>query len=554
VRIPAPTPTRIALIFALGLLSACGENERDAATEPSIAELRDGQPVQPVTDPHRESPPPNPFLADSSWSVAHSNSYSQASTPWAGPIWGISEQEEDFLPNPNTGVFLFSGPYPDGSRAIWIQGPTRLSKIDPNGVKMRLIDSVETKPPLWPRDMNMDTIGRMSNRVFSKLLAHVKTNADIERREGEAPYGIDGVYIVLDHEGTLFQSIGQEIIAYGDAIPGDRLSKIIVKRRFQIPAKQLTRPWDRIIGMGMTYDGRIAFVTNYATVGVVDRDFEEAQFVQLGEAEYVFNSLATDEEGGIYIVTHERVHRVQWTGERLSLDAKDGAWSAAYETGWSDAGKWAEGTGATPTLMGSGDGDKFLVIPDGQQLMHVVLFWRGEIPEDWEQLPGTKDRRIAAQAPITFGRDAPETSWTENSVLVRGYGIFIANNQMKEYEGLSGAQRIVMAGEPEHAPYGIEKFEWDPATRTLRSIWANAEVSLPTSTPAMSSATNLIYGAGQRDGVWSLEAIDWSSGESTFHYLLGNRVRHNSGMSTVAVGPDGAIYYGTFLGLIRIRP
>jgi hypothetical protein len=472
-------------------------------------------------------------------------------------MWEIPQQAEDFILNPNTGVFLFSGPYPDGGRVLWIQGPTRLSKVDISGARMRIIDSIETKEPLWPRDMNMNAIGKMSNPVFSKLLSTVQTDADIERREGEAPYGIDGVYIVLDHEGTLFQSIGQEIIAYGDAIPGDRFSKIAIKRRFRLPAQMITRSWDRIIGMGMTYDGKIAFVTNYATVGVVNRAFRESNFLQLGtakEPEYVFNSLATDEDGGIYIVTHKNVHRVQWTGEGLSADERNGGWTAAYETGWSDSGKWAEGTGATPTLMGSADEDKLLVIPDGQKLMHVVLFWRDGIPPDWEQIPGSKDRRIAAQEPITFGHSDSEASWTENSVLVHGDGIFVINNQMKKYEGLSGAQRIVMAGEPKHAPFGIEKFQWDPATRRLRSAWSNPELSLPTSTPAMSAATGLIYGAGQREGVWTLEAIDWETGESAFHYEVGDRVRHNSGMSTIAVGPDGAIYYGTFLGLIRIRP
>jgi len=539
-------------LLVLPMLLACGDDSLQ--TEETLSEIRAQNSGRYVPNAQIDDPPENPCLADSSWSIGHANSYAQASSSWAGPAWKIAEQTEDFILNPNTGVFIFSGPYPDGSRVIWIQGPTRLTKIDPNGSRMRVIDSVETKPPLWPAHIKMDAVGKMSNKTFSMILSKMELEADIERREGEAPYGIDGVYILLDNEGTLFQGIGKEVVAYGDEVEGDRLSKIKVKRRYQIPADQLTREWDRVIGLGMTFDGMLAFVTNYGTVGVIDRAFKNARYLKLGKNEYVFNSIAIDEDGGIYIITHKRIHRVQWTGEKLSLDKEEGGWSAEYETGWSDSGKFAKGTGATPTLMNSSDGEKFLVFPDGQKVMNIVLFWRDKIPADWTRIPGTKDRRIAAQVPITFGYPEPEASWTENSAVVRGNGIFVVNNQLKDYEGMNAAQRIVIAGEPGHAPYGIEKFQWDSESRILKSVWSNKAISLPTSTPCVSSATNLIYGAGQRDGTWTLEAIDWDTGESVFYYEVGDRVRHNSGMSTVAIGPDSSIYYGTFLGLIRIRP
>jgi len=539
-------------LFSLPTLFACSDD--DSKAKQHLSEVRAQHPDRFVSNPHANDVPRNPFLADSPWPIGHANSYAQASSSWAGPAWDISKQHEDFLPNENTGVFVFSGPYPDGSRVIWIQGPTRLQKIDPNGSKMRIIDSVDTKPPLWPSYINMNFIGKISNDMFSMILSRMDMKPDIDRREGEAPYGLDGVYIIVDNEGTLFQSVGKELIAYGDEVEGDRLSKIKIKHRYEIPGNYLTREWDRVIGLGMTYDGMLAFVTNYGTVGIIDRSFQNAQYLQVGENEYVFNSIVTDEDGGIYIATDKNIHRVQWTGKKLSLDESDGGWSAGYETGWDDSGKFAKGTGATPTLMNSSNGEKFLVITDGQKVMNIVMFWRDKIPDDWSQIPGTKNRRIAAQVPITFGYPKPETSWTENSVIVRGNGIFTANNQLKNYKGLNAAQRIIVAGEPKHAPYGIEKFEWDPKTRSLHSAWANKEISLPTSTSAMSAATNLIYGAGQRNGTWTLEAIDWDTGKSVFHYEVGNRVRHNSGMSTLAIGPDATIYYGTFLGLIRIRP
>ena len=42
--------------------------------------------------------------------------------------------------------------------------------------------------------------------------------------------------------------------------------------------------------------------------------------------------------------------------------------------------------------MGFDDEDRFVVITDGDELMNLTLFWREDIPEDWQQLPGTPSR------------------------------------------------------------------------------------------------------------------------------------------------------------------
>jgi hypothetical protein len=301
----------------------------------------------------------------------------------------------------------------------------------------------------------------------------------------------------------------------------------------------------------------VAFVTNYGLVGVIDRSFDPAtaHFLQLSDGdEYVYNGVAIDEEGGIYVVTHKQMHRVQWNGEQLTLDESQGAWSAEYETGWVTEEKVSQGSGSNPTLMGSGDDDTFVVITDGEAVMNIVLMWRGEIPEDWQQIPGTKSRRIAAQVPITFGLPNPENSLTEQSVLVQGYGAFVVNNLMQSYEGLTKGQTALLSGEPGWAPYGCEKFEWDPQSREMRSVWANQDVSLPSAVPTMSSATNLMYCIGQRNGIWNVEALDWDTGESAFHYDIGNLSRHNSCFAPTEIGPDGCIYYGTFMGVMRVCP
>src|SRR5690606_21076319 len=100
---------------------------------------------------------------------------------------------------------------------------------------------------------------------------------------------------------------------------------------------------------------------------------------------------------GIYAVTSRRMLKVVWTGSALSIDEKDGGWSAEYET--SDpaiataAGSLTRsgGSGTTPTLMGFGPGDDELVIISDAAATgpSLVAFWRNEIPAGDDRIAGT---------------------------------------------------------------------------------------------------------------------------------------------------------------------
>ncbi len=278
--------------------------------------------------------------------------------------------------------------------------------------------------------------------------------------------------------------------------------------------------------------------------------------MQLPDGEYVYNALAADEDGGIYIVSHKAMYRVQWDGEKLSYAEEDGGWRIVYGFGLMSENTEVQsrgGSGSTPSLMGTGDQDKFVVITDGETVMNLMLFWRDEIPADWQQLPGTTSRRVAGKIPVTFGDANRETSFSDQSVLVRGYGAFVVDNKMKIYEDKT-LLNTLLGGEPDRQAYGCEKFEWDPETRTLSTAWVNKEVSFPNAIPTMSSATNLIYQIGARNSVWTLEALDWDTGELKWYYEIGDKSRHNSSYAAAQVGPDGDIYYGTYFGLMRIHP
>lgn len=539
-------------VFAILLTSACGSDD-ETPKNPTITPA-----PEPTTEAisNLNQPPKNPYLADSPWATNHGNSYRQDSYTYSGPAQLPTGQIEDFLlGRPATTNLEFSSPYPDGGRVIWSSSYGIVFKADPESQRLAYIDKIQSREVQWLGDDMAAKLADQSAREVADMFGGL-VPPQPEPREGEAIGAASGIYVVLGSDNIFYVPLDKRIVAYGDQVEGDRFSPIQIKREFQIPEDMLMRDWDKIMGLVMTYDGMLAFATNYGLVGIIDRAFTDVHYLQLAEGEeYIFNNIAADEDGGIYVASHKAVYRVQWTGEELTVDEAKGGWRAEYGTGNPSnlTVQTQAGSGSTPSLMGTGDEDKFVVITDGEELMNMVLFWRDKIPEDWEQLPGTRSRRIAAQVPITFGKPERERSFSDQSVLVQGYGAFAVNNEMQQYED-TVPENVLLGGEPDHQPFGCEKFEWDPQSKELRSVWTNNEVSLPNAVPTMSVGTNLIYSIGSRDGTWTLEAIDWDTGESAWHYEIGDKTRHNSAFATCEVGPNNAIYYGTYFGCIRIRP
>jgi len=473
---------------------------------------------EPVVDGHE--PPVNFFLADSPWPMSHRNPYCQASSPYPGPAEPVPAVVPDFIfGSPVLITVAFSSPYPDGSRVIW--GSTTLDVFKANPCQ---------------------------GACYYQRIE--KENIDFSNLAG----AISGAYTLVDNEGTFFVPRLTRINAYGDVTAGDALSSIEKKGFFEIPPEHLHGEDDDIVGLNMTYDGMLAFATRRGTCGVVSRTFDEAHYLYLGEEDEISNSIACDENGGIYVVTSRQMIRVQWTGSSLTTDEAEGGWTAEYEAGEGVGGiRLGPGSGATPSLMGVGDEDRFVVITDGQELMHLVLFWRDAIPADWVQIPGTKDRRIAAQIPVTFGDPGAAQSLSEQSVCVRGYGALVVNNLLQQpVDNIVLA--IIYSGLPEYAPYGAEKFEWDPVTRQLQSAWVNPDISLPNGIPTMSAATGLIYDVGQRDGVWTMEALSWDTGESVFFNELDSDWKFNSAYAATEVGLGSGLYTGTLFGMTRLHP
>ncbi len=521
--------------------------------------------------PHTDSPPCNPSLADSAWNVSHGSSYAQGSSDFPG----LAAAEGAIAQHLNLGgvpiTLNFTPPYADGGTAVWG------SPLSLNGL-----------------------IVKIDHDSFKIIDIY-----DPQEREENPPkltLGISGAYSALDSDGRFIVGRQRAIELYEDKIVGDRFSPIILRQRLQLPDDFFCRADDLIVGLSMTYDDQIAIVSEQGVVGLIPRQTTEltaenmrsfsingAKCADQNSAlEIVSNNLAIDEVGGIFVVTSQQMIRLDWDGTQLTE-----TWRADYEVGSGGISpiRLGSGSGSTPSLMGTAqDEDKFVLITDGQTLMHLVLLWRDEIPVDWVAIGTDKDRRIACEVPITFGDPQATRSLSEQSVLVSGYAAVIVNNQLTQEPRtfpnlpsfVNSAFAAAAGGKPDFAPYGIERIDWNPETRQCETVWANTALSIPNGIPTMSRTTGLFYGIGQREGVWGLEAVNFADGQSEFFVPSAQtkcsltairqlnpfalrlltamrspanpRNCENSFYAATEVGPDGTIYTGTFLGVSKFSP
>jgi hypothetical protein len=479
-----------------------------------------------------DSAPVNPWLAASPWPISHHDSYASDASPTPAP------QREDELGAPQfvaTGLVNISLPmspkYPDG-QSVW-----------------------------WGNNMNdVYKLGLVNGRLV-KLASLKKTGSMLSALSSPT----SGAYAMVTKDNTYISVSGLTVTAYGDAVSGNARSAIVVKKSVTLTS-DIAASDDAIVGVNMMWDGSMAFATSKGVVGVIQPDFKTIAHLTLGSGQdAVSNSIASDENGGIYVVTSQAMYRVQWTGKDVSVDPAVGGWRATYNTGaGTSAGRLGQGSGSTPTLMGSGD-QRFVAITDGATVNNVVLFWRDQIPADWHPITGL-DPRIAAQMPVNFNDPQRQATQNEQSLTASGFGIVAVSNDYRNVEklsalGASGGSTLntlttslveLMSGRRAVQPWGVQKFEWNPSTRQLTSPWATLSVSCPNAIPTMSSLSQRFYCVGAYQNWWTIESLDWATGTNHFRKLMSQRADYNSFYSATQLNGDGSMIYGTLDGVVYL--
>ena len=504
-------------------------------------------------------PAANPYLADSHNAMAHNDPAQQDAVLLSGPEGPSRALADDEIQYLHTGPAHFgqvvSGEYEDGRRVFWGNGIDRIVKVDYD--TYTLIDEYPFPGAEYYTETRADaSIAKFeatNDGFFAVLHAF---------REASKLRDLANLYTVLDRDHTYY--IGSKtgvITAYTDEDPADSRSRIIKKGVFKFP-EHITGP---VMGLSMTYDGWLIAATEHGYIVAMKRDFSEYHSIRVKHSEgaetkatkptgygWIRNAFAIDEHGGIYIASQQHMHKVVWTGEGLSTGVADGAWTSEYLNGW------GHGAGATPSLMGFGTEDQFVVITDGEPQMNMVLFWRNDIPEDWQGVSGAPSRRIAGQLPVNLGDKSLTEIQSEQSVVVSGYGAMVVNNTPRNVpwylpERARGLLVGYLGSNPDHQPYGLQKFRWNPDAQQLEYAWVNADTSSPSSVPIVGMGSNLVYFVGARDNQFTLEALNWDTGAADFHYLIGGQ-RYNVMYSGTAIDEDGRIHYGTPWGRVRLTP
>ncbi len=274
------------------------------------------------------------------------------------------------------------------------------------------------------------------------------------------------------------------------------------------------------------------------------------------------NSIAVDENNGIYVASNSVMHKLVWTGTSLSDQESDGAWASPYDRSLVTPPiiSFSNGTGATPTLMGFGDGaDKLVVITDGAPQMKLVAFWRDNIPDGFVQKPGTASRRIAGQIPVTCGfTTLPEWIQSEQSVVVNRNGAFVVNNIPEtvdpEILGKNKILQVTLMGPAYSTSYGVERFQWNSSTHDWSSVWARSDVSSTSMIPVYSESDNMALINGYREPHgWEVLGLDWDTGEIVHQTILGKDNFGNGAYGILQYLDNDDLLFNSIVGPIRIH-
>jgi len=465
---------------------------------------------------HSQSNSANPWLADSPWPMTHHDSGASDTSPFPGPSNPAQLGAAQFVFTNLINVTLAMSPkYADGQRVYW--------------------------------GSNLSDVYKLA--IVNGQLQQVATLS----KPSTGSSGLSGAYTLVDRDNIFYTVQGNQLLAYTDL--GQFNSAIRLKYQTSVTSSD-----DVIVGLNMLWDGHLAFVTSNGVVGVINRDFSGLQTATLGDGqEQVSNSLATDYEGGIYVVTSQALYRAQWTGSNLTLDESSGAWRAKYITGSSTpSGSLGAGSGSTPTIMGSGN-QRFVVITDGAQVANLVLYWADTIPTDFTSPAPNVSNRIAAMLPVNFGDPQRTVTSSQQSVVISGYGAAVVSNDYSTPPSLSdgttaqsGTAVVLFSGLPAVQPWGVQKFVWNSVTKQLASAWATLAVSCPNGVPTVSDASNRFYCVGAYNGQWTIESLNWSSGGQHFRRFVGSSENYNSYYSGMELTGDGGIIYGSTDGAVYL--
>lgn len=331
-----------------------------------------------------------------------------------------------------------------------------------------------------------------------------------------------GTYFFLDADDVAYPTTGRKTVQKIKVQPDGKLAK---QQEWSLAAHIPAD--DCLIATMPDWDGRIWFFTQQGHVGTLDRETGTVQVTRLPDGEQVTNSVATDETGGMYVVSTHALYR---------LDATDAGrpevtWREVYNRGTRlKPGNLSQGSGTTPTLLG----DRWVAINDNADPQTNVLVY--------DRREGATDRLHCTQPVL-----AHDAGTTDNSLVAAGNSFIIENNY-----GYSGPTSTMLGQTttPGLARVMVEDDDCNVA-------WTNDSIA-PSSVAKASLGNGLLYAytkpkAGNTFDAWYLTAIDIRTGKTVWSRLTGTGIQWNNHYAAIYLGPEGTAYIATLAGLVRIK-
>ena len=334
-----------------------------------------------------------------------------------------------------------------------------------------------------------------------------------------------GTYFFLDGDDVAYPTTAKKSVL---KIKVTGAGKLIKQHEWSVAAHIPTS--DCLIATMPDWDGRIWFFTQQGTVGTLDRETGGVQVTQLPDGEEVTNSVATDETGGMYLVSTHALYRM----DASASGVPEVTWREVYDRGSRlKPGNLSQGSGTTPTLLG----DRWVAINDNADPQTNVLVY--------DRREGATERLHCVQPVL-----AENAGTTDNSLVAAGNSFIIENNF-----GYSGPMSTILG-----------KTTTPGLTRVMveedgcHAAWTNNSIA-PSSVAKASLGNGLLYAYTKPKldsaltstlDAWYFTAIDIRTAKTVWSRLTGTGIQWNNHYAAIYLGPDGTAYIATLAGLVRI--
>ena len=279
------------------------------------------------------APSPNTFLSSPLYGITHFDSSQSDSTPY-GPPHGTFSIESSLQPISYGGPVNIITLASTDPEYMWAVGHDKVSYVHRVGGEWKVVASFEALAdasngllPAVP-DEKFREFG-MRNAIGVTVAQMDAYLTEILGENYKARFG-NGAYSVVDKDNVLYANYLSSLYAFGLKNPANPSAGIEVKRKIANVIEDIqgvagenataVAPGPtRLFGLSMTYDGFLV-VTFSNGVAVIQRDFDLASkvFYPFGEDEYVSNSMAVDENNGMYIASNKLMRKLVWTGTAIS--------------------------------------------------------------------------------------------------------------------------------------------------------------------------------------------------------------------------------------------